>query len=79
MSSSVKKLKWEAQSVTELVDATMDQTQPAPVTQSEKQCLCTFSQRMVGDGCYVCNPELAAELESEAQQLDIEDQIGGGA
>ena len=27
-----------------------------------KQCRCTLAQRLVGDGCSVCNPKLAVEM-----------------
>lgn len=29
----------------------------------EKQCNCDLRTRLVGDGCEVCNPELAESLE----------------
>ena len=39
----------------------------------EKECTCTFAQRMVGDGCEVCNPAYALEMASESlNELRIE-------
>lgn len=35
-------------------------------------CYCTFSQRMVGDGCDLCNPELAEEIRKEAAEQSAE-------
>lgn len=40
------------------VDAALSQ-------QDESECRCTMRERTVGDGCSVCNPELAAELEGD--------------
>jgi hypothetical protein len=33
---------------------------------AEKECMCTFVQRLNGDGCEVCNPKQAIELIKEA-------------
>lgn len=37
-----------------------------------EQCRCTMAQRLVGDGCAFCNPELAREIERENFEDDAE-------
>lgn len=41
-------------------DSSIVELPPPPTT-----CKCTMAQRLVGDGCQVCNPEKAKEFEEE--------------
>ena len=34
------------------------------------ECNCDLRTKLVGDGCEVCNPKLAAEIAAENQQTD---------
>lgn len=38
------------------------------------ECGCTLRERLVGDGCLICNPDLAREL---AEQNDDQTDDGG--
>lgn len=42
-----------------------DRLEAALSPQTESECRCTMREHTVGDGCSVCNPELAAELEDD--------------
>lgn len=39
------------------------------MTKEDTQCKCNFTQKMVGDGCDVCNPEKAKEYQEDTQEL----------
>ena len=39
-----------------------------PDTAGKKVCKCDLRTKLVGDGCKVCNPELAAEIEKELNE-----------
>ena len=36
--------------------------------QTKKICKCSLRTRVIGDGCEVCNPKLAAEIKEDNQQ-----------
>jgi len=43
---------------------------------SEKTCQCSLRGRSIGDGCEVCNPELAKEyLAEEKEQAAAEERL----
>ena len=40
----------------------------------EDRCTCTLSEKVVGDGCQYCNPELTIEMQAE-EVADLERQL----
>lgn len=38
---------------------------PEVVEESEKGCECTMSEKTLGDGCQICNPEMAQQIQEE--------------
>ena len=36
----------------------------------ERECRCSLRTRLVGDGCDICNPELAAEYARQREATD---------
>jgi hypothetical protein len=53
-------LRW----MNRVIDAEERLARAAP---AQRECKCDLRTRLVGDGCDVCNPELAAELAAPAQ------------
>ena len=41
-----------------------------PLVDSDRVCQCSFRGRILGDGCSVCNPELAARYAAENLEGD---------
>jgi hypothetical protein len=39
------------------------------ITTAQQACKCNLRTRLLGDGCEVCNPELAAELAQQAEPV----------
>lgn len=37
---------------------------------SNEKCICTFTQKMVGDGCHVCNSDFVKGLYSESMGVN---------
>ena len=46
---------------------------PTPPVSEDRKCKCSMRTRMLGDGCSVCNPALAAELREERAEEDRKD------
>lgn len=44
--------------------------------ETEKSCSCALAQRLVGDGCEICNPAMAAEV--AAQNAECQECGGTG-
>jgi hypothetical protein len=42
--------------------------QSLAAVRQQDECKCGLRERLVGDGCDVCNPELAAELRGEKEE-----------
>jgi len=38
--------------------------------ETKMDCGCDFRTKLVGDGCHICNPELAAEIEAEIAEAE---------
>ena len=51
--------------------AALAQPEPEPEPEPEPVCRCNMRTRLVGDGCAVCNPALAAEIAGDEQATSM--------